>query len=105
MSYTNNIFRSIFGKLAIGLSVCAALCTTGCREDIDESNRYTFTGETLIDYMENRSEVYSSYLYILDHAHIGRSESGSVRHLLSTYGHYTCFAPIPFKNSRQAHFC
>lgn len=93
MSYTNNIFRSIFGKLAIGLSVCATLCTTGCREDIDESNRYTFTGETLIDYMENRSEVYSSYLYILDHAHIGRSESGSVRHLLSTYGHYTCFAP------------
>ena len=93
MSYTNNILRSIFGKLAISLSVCAALCAIGCTEDIDESNRYTFTGETLIDYMENRSDVYSSYLYILDHAHIGKHESGSARHLLSTYGYYTCFAP------------
>ena len=93
MSYSKNIFRNTFGKLLMGLSACVALCTTGCTEDIDESNRYTFTGETIIDYMENRAETYSSYLYVLDHARIGRSESGSVRHLLSTYGHYTCFAP------------
>ena len=70
MSYINNIFRNTFGKLVMGLSACVALCTVGCTEDIDESNRYTFTGETIIDYMENRSEIYSSYLYILDHARI-----------------------------------
>ena len=86
----NKIFKILS---AICLSLCFMLGVTCCSEDIDESNRYTFTGETIVDYLENNADTYSSFIYILDKARIGKSSSGSVRHLLSTYGTYTCFAP------------
>ena len=71
--------------------LCAALfamnCTmvTSCKEDIDESNLYTFTGETIEDYLTNRSEKFSSFNYIL--SRIGYDK------ILAAYGTYTCFAP------------
>lgn len=89
----NKYNRKTFGKALMTLSLGLAVGFAGCSEDIDQSNRYTFTGETLVDHLENHSDIYSSFLYILNRAHIGKSESGSVRHLLSTYGSYTCFAP------------
>ena len=58
---------------------------TSCVEDPDESNLYTFTGETIEDFLRNRPEQFSSFNYIL-----GRVE---LDQLLSSYGHYTCFAP------------
>ena len=70
---------------------CAALFTihcslfTSCTEDIDESNLYTFTGETIEDYLVNRSNRFSSFNYIL--SRIGYDK------ILSAYGTYTCFAP------------
>ena len=36
-----------------------------CKEDIDESNLYTFTGEMIEDYLANRSDKFSSFNYIL----------------------------------------
>ena len=72
--------------------VCAALLishfsflVSSCSEDIDESNLYTFTGETIEDYLSNRSEQFSSFNYIL--SRIGYDK------ILSAYGTYTCFAP------------
>ena len=91
MSYRNNILGRIVDKALKVLSVCVVLGAAGCSDDIDESNRYTFTGETVVDFLENRSDIYSSFIYILDKAQVGKG--GNVRHLLSTYGHYTCFAP------------
>ena len=61
------------------------LIFNSCKEDIDESNLYTFTGETIEDYLENRSEQYSNFNYILKR--IGYDK------ILSAYGTYTCFAP------------
>lgn len=94
------IYETVRDKAFVVLSVCVAMCCTCCTDDIDQSNRYTFTGETVIDYLENRSEIFSSFLYILDHAYIGRAGSdgdlskvATARNLLSTYGQYTCFAP------------
>jgi uncharacterized surface protein with fasciclin (FAS1) repeats len=58
---------------------------TSCKEDIDESNLYTFTGETIEDFLVNRSDQYSSFNYILER--IGYDK------ILSGYGTYTCFAP------------
>ncbi len=94
------ISKTILNKAIVALTACAAMCCTCCTEEIDQSNRYTFTGETVVDYLENRSETFSSFLYILDNAYIGQaSEDGDVskvataRNLLSTYGQYTCFAP------------
>jgi hypothetical protein len=42
--------KRILYILAIALSIVA------CTDEIDKSNRYTFTGETVADYMLNRSE-------------------------------------------------
>ena len=65
--------------------VGGGLLLTGCKEDIDESNLYTFTGETIEDYLVNRSERFSSFNYIL--SRIGYDK------ILAAYGTYTCFAP------------
>lgn len=70
-------------KIGAALFVGATLLGS-CSEDIDESNLYTFTGETIEDYLANR-EDYSSFNYILDRA--------GYTSRLSAYGEYTCFAP------------
>ena len=69
--------RRILYILALALSIVA------CREEIDKSNRFTFTGETVADYMLNRSEKYSHFIDILKRAEL--------LSLLSTYGQYTLF--------------
>jgi len=71
-------------SLFISVALSAAL-NVACREDIDESNLYTFTGETIEDYLVNRSERFSSFNYIL--SRIGYDK------ILAAYGTYTCFAP------------
>ena len=65
--------------LALVLSLFA------CREEIDKSNRYTFTGETVADFMLNRSDRYSHFINLLKQA--------KLLSLLSTYGQYTLFLP------------
>jgi hypothetical protein len=45
-------------KIQITRILCilvVALSLFACREEIDKANRYTFTGETVADYMLNRS--------------------------------------------------
>ena len=71
--------KRILYILALLLSIVA------CTDEIDKSNRYTFTGETVADYMLNRSEKYSHFIDIMKRA--GRLS------LLSTYGQYTLFLP------------
>lgn len=56
-----------------------------CSDDIDKSNRYTFTGETIADFLLNREDQFGSMIKILNQA--------DMMGLLSTYGSYTFFAP------------
>lgn len=84
--------KSIKNILRKGIACCTMMAATlapallsSCKEDIDESNLYTFTGETIEDFLANRSEQYSSFNYIL--SRIGYDK------ILSAYGTYTCFAP------------
>jgi uncharacterized surface protein with fasciclin (FAS1) repeats len=82
---TNSIKKYIVkGLVCCGLAVALAPVVTSCKEDIDESNLYTFTGETIEDYLSNRPE-FSDFNYIL--GRIGYDK------ILSAYGTYTCFAP------------
>ena len=60
-----------------------ALLIVACREEIDKSNRYTFTGETVADFLLSRSEQYSHFIKILKQA--------EMMSLLSTYGNTPCF--------------
>lgn len=69
----------------MALAIFGGLLTLGsCSDEIDESNLYTFTGETIEDFLANR-EDYSSFNYILDRA--------GLTSRMSAYGSYTCFAP------------
>ena len=65
--------------------LCVLCGLQACKEDIDESNLYTFTGETIDDYLLNRSDRYSSFHYILSQINYDK--------ILAAYGTYTCFAP------------
>ena len=58
---------------------------TACSDDIDKSNRYTFTGETIADFILNREDRFSKMIAILKQA--------DMFGLLSTYGTYTFFLP------------
>lgn len=71
--------KRILYILAIALSLVA------CTDDIDKSNRYVFTGETVADYMLNRSEKYSHMITLMKRA--------GLFGLLQTYGQYTLFLP------------
>ena len=71
--------KQILYMLTIALSIIA------CTDEIDKSNRYTFTGETVADFMLNRSEKYSHFINLLKRAELFS--------LLQTYGQYTLFLP------------
>ena len=71
--------KRIIYILAIALSIVA------CSDDIDKSNRFTFTGETVSDYVLNRSDRYSHFINLLERA--------KLLSLLNTYGQYTLFLP------------
>lgn len=97
--------KHLFALVAIGFIGSAFI---GCSEEIDERNRYTSTGETIADYLNNRPELYSKFCYILEKAKIGKQKQGnddnsesdltnsssSILKTLTTYGSYTCFAPV-----------
>ena len=71
--------KRILYILAIALSILA------CTDEIDKSNRFTFTGETIADFLLNRSDKYSHFTDIL--------KRSNLLGLLSTYGQYTLFLP------------
>ncbi len=71
--------KRILCILAIALSIFA------CREEIDKSNRYVFTGETVADFMLNRSEKYSHMITLMKRA--------GIFSLMQTWGQYTLFLP------------
>ena len=84
------IMNKILKKHSIGRTVVvvffAALAGfTSCSEDIDNSNLYTFTGETINDFLQKDSTRFSNFSYILHRVKLDK--------LLSAYGTYTCFAP------------
>ena len=74
-----NQMKRILYILTLFMSIVA------CTEEIDKSNRYTFTGETIADFLRNRSDKYSHMITLLERA--------GLFGLLSTYGQYTLFLP------------
>lgn len=85
-----NIFHITFAVALLSLAFVS------CSEDIDESARYTFTQETLIDYIRNNAE-FSEYAKMLDQTDITEKISegsrSKVSQLLSARGSFVVFAP------------
>ena len=80
-----NDYKKLICKIAAVAFLPGMMGLASCSEDIDESNLYTFTGETIEDYLANRPDQFSSFNYILQRAGLDK--------LMSGYGTYTCFAP------------
>ena len=69
--------------LIAGVTVSVSFLSS-CTKDPDESNLYTFTGQTIWDYIQEDPSL-TAFCEVLN-------TSGHSRNM-SSYGHYTCFAP------------
>lgn len=70
------------------LSLSTLMCIlSSCVEELQTENFYTFTGETITDYVENRESL-SMFEELLS-----RTSEPNMLSLLDAYGQYTCFAP------------
>lgn len=73
-------------KIALGLVVGSAMALTSCNKEPDESNLYTFTGQTIQDYLQENDSIFHQFNVIL-------KRSGYDR-MMASYGQYTCYAPV-----------
>lgn len=78
--------------IGVLLASCAAITLNSCKENIDDSNLYTFTGEMMIDHLRDNPD-FSSYYEILGRVHPSKRSSSTMHELLAARGNYTCFAP------------
>ena len=62
-----------------------SVALVSCNPEPDESDLYTFTGETIESYIAKDSTL-TSFNYIL--SRVGYDA------MMAAYGHYTCFAPV-----------
>lgn len=73
--------------------VAVLVLLPSCSEEIDTSDRYTFTGKTIISYLRDFPETYSEYIALLDSVNVSDFSDSKLSQLLSARGNYTCFAP------------
>ncbi len=85
--------KKIKKYITILLSVLMASGFQSCKEEIDISDRYTFTEETLASYLEKHSDTYSEYYRILGEVFASSRSESTVLQLISARGNYTVFAP------------
>ena len=76
--------RNLIKITNIAFVATSLLTTLSCNDD-SVGNYYTFTGETVGQYLESKPEAFSEFSAILD--------TTNVMSLLKAYGEYTCFAP------------
>lgn len=74
----------ILMRLVLGLLALPAF-TVSCSDDPLPENYYTFTGEMVSDYLQNRPEEFSEFVAIL--------QRSGMYGMMATYGSYTCLAP------------
>lgn len=68
------------------LAVAFSFLFVSCWEEVHPGTYYTFTGQTVVDYLEQDSNYhFSSFIKVLKKARVYGE--------LETYGTYTCFAP------------
>lgn len=80
-----NMNKNIF-KMTLGMMLGATMTFTSCSWEIDDSNLYTFTGETIQDFLEENDSIFHQFNIIM-------KRSGYDR-MMDSYGQYTCYAPI-----------
>jgi len=74
--------RTLYSVLC---TLCLSPVFTSCNDDLSQENYYTFTGEMVSDYLDNRPETFSLFTQIL--------QKSGMYGMMATYGTYTCLAP------------
>lgn len=77
----------------VTLACLGLVVFSGCKEEINKDDLYTFTGETVESFLEKNDSLYSSYVELLGIVRQSDRTQSTVSKLLSAYGNYTCFAP------------
>ncbi|MBO4730629.1 MAG: fasciclin domain-containing protein, partial [Bacteroidaceae bacterium] len=85
--------RKLRNTAMLAVMAYAAFLLAGCQDKVDESEMYTFTGETLTSYFEKNPDEFSDFAYILKKVRLSPRSASTISDLLSARGHYTCFAP------------
>lgn len=88
----NTNVRTKISVFITGILLINSFFFSSCKENIDTSDLYTFTGETIIDVIKKDSSL-SHYKQLLDKIPQSSLSSSSMASLLSARGNYTCFAP------------
>ncbi|MCM1108698.1 MAG: fasciclin domain-containing protein [Clostridium sp.] len=68
------------------------VCLSGCKDEIDSSAYYTFTGETMTDHIANDPNL-SSFYELIKVTYPTKVSSSTVADLLSARGNFTAFLP------------
>ena len=88
-----NFYNSVAHRAVFVLCACVVMLgLQGCRDEVDESDMYTFTGQLVSDFLEDIDEL-SYFSYMTKLAKVSSKSESNVATLLSTRGNYTCFAP------------
>ena len=73
-------------KAVLGVVLGATLGLVSCNREPDKSDLYTFTGQTIQDYLEENDSVFHLFNVIMNRSGYDR--------MMDAYGDYTCYAPV-----------
>ena len=79
-------------RLLFGCLLLAVFSFSSCQDKVDESDIFTFMGETAFSYLQN-NEDYTDFAYILSRVKLSKKSESELSQLLSARGNYTVFAP------------
>ncbi|MGN1213697.1 MAG: fasciclin domain-containing protein [Bacteroidaceae bacterium] len=82
--FRKSVLMALLGVVALGFNAC--------KDEVDDSDLYTFTGNTITSYLES-NENFSKYLYVCGKVKLSNRSDSYVAQLLSARGNYTVFAP------------
>lgn len=85
----NTCFRKFLLAVAV---VAAGVGLYGCKDEVNEDDLYTFTGQTITSYLEN-SDNYTDFAYVCGKVKLSLKSDSYVSQLLAARGNYTVFAP------------
>ena len=100
MLYIRCIMKS-YHSIAIAILLSGLIASlASCKDEVDESDLFTFTGETAYSYLQN-NEDFTDFAYILSRVKLSKRSQSTISELLSARGNYTVFAPT---NEAIEHF-
>ncbi len=79
------LFKKIKKTTLVAALLLVGLLNISCLDEIAPGNYYTFTGETVAGFLDNREQDFSSFINVLKRADLWGT--------MSIYGTYTCLAP------------